>query len=399
MTRLVRALAVFLLILSPLASARAFAQADAPGMPLPLKVVGTQVLNSRGESVRLRGVNTAGMEWSSDGEGHILETVNVAIKDWHVNHIRLPLAQDRWFGKAREQHDDGKAYRALVKRVVDECAGKGCYVILDLHWSDMGEWGQQIGQHVMPDQNSLAFWKDLAATYKNHPAVIFDLYNEPHNVSWEVWRKGGRVGERQKKDAPERNFEAVGMQTLLDTVRATGAKNVVIVGGLNWSYDMSGMLDRKGLSDPDGNGIIYANHAYPFKGDTVEKWRAKMETAAKQLPLIVTEFGSDAKGGAGRTGEQWVRQVLQILEDHKWAWTAWDLHPFAGPRLVSDWKYTPTPYFGVWVKHALLGTLPAYQAPSLAEVTAEQSGREAKGGALRRPRRRRHGSPSRHGRI
>src|SRR4051794_9219836 len=105
-----------------------------PSGPLPLKVVGTQVRDSRDRPVLLRGVNAAGMEWSSDGEGHILETVKVAIRDWHVNHVRLPLAQDRWFGKAPEQKDDGAAYRALVKQVVDTCAAQGCYVMLDLHW-------------------------------------------------------------------------------------------------------------------------------------------------------------------------------------------------------------------------------------------------------------------------
>ena len=140
------------------------------------------------------------------------------------------------------------------------------------------------------------------------------------------------------------------MQTLLDTVRATGAKNVVIAGGLDWAYDMSGFLEGKQLADPTGNGVIYANHAYPFKGDTVERWLAKMEKASKVLPVIVSEFGSDPKGGRGLTGEQWVRQVLQALEDHGWSWTAWDLHPGAGPCLISDWKYTPTPSFGSWVK-------------------------------------------------
>src|SRR5437868_14324036 len=89
---------------------------------LPLKVEGTRILNSRNEPVRLRGVNAACMEWDSNGEGHILKTVDTAINDWHVNHIRLPLAQDRWFGKAPEQKDDGTAYRALVKQVVDKCA-------------------------------------------------------------------------------------------------------------------------------------------------------------------------------------------------------------------------------------------------------------------------------------
>ena len=112
----------------------------------------TQIVNRRNEPVRLRGVNTACLEWTSDGEGHILETVKTAIKDWHVNVIRLPLAQDRWFGKAPEQKDEGKAYRAAGRhgrRAL--CAGRAVYVILDLHWSDAGEWGKQIGQHVMPD--------------------------------------------------------------------------------------------------------------------------------------------------------------------------------------------------------------------------------------------------------
>jgi hypothetical protein len=334
-----------------------------PKSPLPLKVVGTAIANTEGQPVRLRGVNTASMEWTSNGEGHILKTVETAIRDWHVNHIRLPLAQDRWFGKAPEQKDDGNAYRALVKQVVDLCAAQGCYVILDLHWSDAGEWGKQIGQHVMPDRNSLEFWIDLASTYKNHPAVIFDLYNEPHDVSWDIWLKGGQVTERASRRNPSKTYEAVGMQTLLDAVRATGARNVVIVGGLDWAYDMSAFLKGKQLADSQGNGVIYANHSYPFKGDSVERWIEKMKSATATIPVIVSEFGSESRGGAGRTGEQWLRRVLQALEDHKWNWTAWDLYPAAGPRLISDWNYTPTPSFGKWVQQALLGTLPPYEPP------------------------------------
>src|SRR5262245_15049807 len=144
------------------------------------------------------------------------------------------------------------------------------------------------------------------------------------------------------------------MQALLDTVRSTGAKNVVIAGGLDWSYDMSGFLADKQLSDPKGNGVIYANHAYPFKGDTVAKWIAKMEAATAKFPVIVSEFGSERQGVRGVTGAQWVQEVLQAIRDHGWHWTAWDLHPSAGPRLVSDWKYTPTPHFGEPVKQELL---------------------------------------------
>jgi TolB protein len=348
-------------------------QGEALSMPPEIRVEKTKLVNGRNEPVRLRGVNAACLEWTSDGEGHILETVNTAIKDWRVNVIRLPLAQDRWFGKAREQKDEGKAYRKLVDTVVELCAEANCYVILDLHWSDAGEWGKQIGQHVMPDENSLAFWKSCASAYKNHPAVIFDLYNEPYHVTWDVWEKGGEVTEKATGRTPAKTFRAVGMQTLLDSVRATGAKNVVIAGGLDWAYDMSGFLEGKQLADTAGNGVVYANHAYPFKGDTVERWLAKMQKATKVLPVIVSEFGSDPKGARSLTGEQWVRQVLQALEDHAWNWTAWDLHPAAGPCLISDWKYTPTPSFGRWVQQALLGTMSRYSPPNSAAGPAGES--------------------------
>lgn len=321
--------------------------------PPELRVVKNAVVDGRGQRVRLRGVNAASLEWTSNGEGHILETIQTAIRDWRVNHVRLPLAQDRWFGKANEQTDEGKAYRALVKQAVDLCAEQGCYIILDLHWSDAGAWGKQIAQHKMPDANSAAFWKEVATAYKNHPAVLFDLYNEPHDVSWDVWLMGGEVTEKGPKPGETTTYRAVGLQSLLDTVRATGAKNVVIAGGLNWSYDLDAIVQGRRLADPVGHGVIYANHAYPFKGDTVETWIARMERATKELPVIVSEFGSDPKGGAGLSGEQWVRKMLDALEQHEWAWTAWDLHPGAGPTLISDWKYTPTPDFGALVKQAL----------------------------------------------
>src|SRR4051794_34156166 len=82
--------------------------------PSPLHVVGTKILDARNRPVLLRGVNAASLEWTSDGEGHILNTVRVAVKDWHANIVRVPLSQDRWFGMGPEQKDKGAAYRALV---------------------------------------------------------------------------------------------------------------------------------------------------------------------------------------------------------------------------------------------------------------------------------------------
>ena len=348
-------------------------------MPLPLKVAGNQILNSKNEPVRLMGVNCASLEWTSNGEGHIVQTVKTAIADWKVNTIRLPMSQDRWFGKAPEQNDEGKAYRALVKEIVDLCASSGVYIMLDLHWSDANEWGRNIGQHSMPDHNSAAFWKDLAPPYANHPAVLYDLYNEPHDVSWDVWLAGGTITDRPNRRKQEpKTFEAVGMQTLLDAVRETGAKNVIVAGGLDWAYDFSGILEGRRLTDPNGHGVIYANHCYNNKKQAVETWAANMEKASAELAVIVAEFGGayfppgaspgmgrprGYGGFGGRRDGDWLLRMMQAIDDHKWSFVAWDFHPRAGPTLISDWDYTPTAFYGMYVKQMLDGTWKRYTPP------------------------------------
>jgi hypothetical protein len=50
-------------------------------------------------NVRPRCVSSPSLEWSNTGEN----VLRSATHDWHANAIRLPLAQDRWFGKA-EHH-------------------------------------------------------------------------------------------------------------------------------------------------------------------------------------------------------------------------------------------------------------------------------------------------------
>ena len=173
---------------------------------MQLHAAGTNVLNAKGNPVRLYGVNIASLEYRTDGD-HVQESVNRAINDWHVNFIRLPLAQDRWFGKMKDQTDGGAAYRATVDQIVDTCAAAQVYIDLDLHWSDCGEWvndGGRLGQHNMPDQNSVVFWHDLATRYKNHPYVIFGLYNEPHDAPGKCGAMAGRLRTSRRDGTPTR---------------------------------------------------------------------------------------------------------------------------------------------------------------------------------------------------
>ena len=335
--------------------------------PVQLQVAGNQLLTVDHQPVRLRGVNCAGLEWSSGGDGRMLKTVAVAVKEWHANLIRLPLSQDRWFGKAPEQKDGGAGYRALVRQLVDFCSTNNTYILLDLHWSDAGEWGKNIGQHNLPDQNSVAFWQDLAPVYRDNPAVLFDLYNEPTHITWDQWFNGGPVTEIDQKTKAKLTYESVGLPALFATIRSTGAKNVIVAGGTNWAYDVGGIRPDRQLVDPTGQGVVYAIHPYPhkFEGfglETIAQWAARMEAFAQTFPIIVTEFGSIEKmwpfpADWNYNDEKWNREMLRTLEAHRWNWTAWDFHPTAAPCLISDWNYTATPEFGTWVRKALAENL------------------------------------------
>jgi len=70
--------------------------------------------------------------------------------------------------------------------------------------------------------------------------------------------------------------------------------------------------------------------------------------------VIVSEFGGNAGPSHIVPSDNWLLHVMQALNDHHWSWTAWDLHTSARPNLITDWDYTPSPHFGVYVKQALL---------------------------------------------
>jgi hypothetical protein len=312
-----------------------------------LKVTGNRLETVSGHVVHLHGVNLPSMEWSQ-GE-NLSQSLNAAT-EWGANVIRLPLSQDRWFGHTRETNDDGVHYQTTVKDFVRSAAAKKCYVILDLHWSDAGVWGLHVAQHNMPDENSIAFWKAVSSAFANNAAVLFDLYNEPHDVSWDVWRNGGKVVEESKFSRVEFRYDTPGMQKLLEVCREQGASNVIIAGGLDWAYDLTGIMSGFALKDTNGNGVIYDTHMYPMKtwytnGNVrTQNWDRLIEPATKKYPVIVGEFGNGEDNYTGK--------VLDFAKQHDLAWVAWCFHPRARPCLIKNWEYTPTE-FGAIIKDAL----------------------------------------------
>lgn len=328
--------------------------------PPQLHVTGNHLEDTRGRTVRLQGVNIPSLDWNPEGE-HILESIDVALSTWNAKVIRIPLTQDLWFGyfKGKKSSAQASAYRALVDQVVKRISNKNAYILLDLHWSDGGVWGEHVGQHAMPDTNSVVFWKSVAAKYANNPAVMFDLYNEPHDVTWDIWQKGGLVDERNADPirGEHLTYRTPGMQTLVETVRKTGAKNIVIAGGLDWAYDLRGVMNGHALRESNGHGIMYATHIYPWKME----WDKHVTPTLNKYAVFVGEVGTKPwKDGdpphENVYTETWATEVIGYINTHKLSWTAWSFHPGANPCIISGWNYEPTAYWGVQVKSALAPT-------------------------------------------
>lgn len=339
-----------------------------------LHTEGNKVFNAKGEKVRLVGVNVAPLVWMSYSED-ILDMVNTACDDWKANTIRLPLSQDRWFGFAKEQQgvdENGARYRAQVEDIVAAIASRQKYVILDLHRSNCNMWGEYISGNLS-DMNSLVFWKDVATHYANHPNVLFDLFNEPYQVDWKTWRDGGEItvyyeesdigqqimfGKPEGVELKSMTYTVPGMQRLADTVRGVGAKNILIVGGLDWSYELDGIVNGYAVVDHGGNGIILDSHLYPCKD--LDGWDKATTVAKEQYPIIMGECGHYGEAPVPHEWPQlevsstWVPKFLKWVDDNDYHITAWDFHHQAGPCLIENpVDYTPTSYWGVYFKKFL----------------------------------------------
>jgi hypothetical protein len=211
----------------------------------------------------------------------------------------------------------------------------------------------------MPDENSLEFWIDAAKKYANNPAVLFNLYNEPRDVTWEVWKNGGAITEvinRGGNNEKRLTYTTPGHQKILNDIRALGANNIIIAGGLDWAYDLRGIAGDYALEDtPEGNGIIYETHIYPWKEWNGMHHDLYVLCIKDKYPIMIGEIGIDPEGEWGAADRpSWLKIMLGWADVHKLNWTGWCFHTTATPSMISSWQFTPTKHLGVFMKEKLL---------------------------------------------
>ena len=307
---------------------------------------GGTVCTADGAAHVFRGVDRPSLEWSSDGD-HISDGDFNLMGQWGANVVRIALNQDFWLQGAAL---NDPTYPATVANAVKSAEANGLDVILDLHWSDTGDLNVPLNQdgvcpslpcsaqQPMADANSVEFWKEVASAFKGDGRVLFELYNEPHGVSPDVWLNGGQAS----------GFMVAGMQQLYDAVRGQGAENVVIAGGLNWAFDLSAVGPNAAFIK--GHNIMYATHPYNKPDDAQNNWESSfghLETT-DFAPVIATEFGD---GPAPNCKGDWDQSLIAFMEAHKGSWTAWAWYPGVDandpqgchfPALIVDWAGTPS---------------------------------------------------------
>jgi hypothetical protein len=302
----------------------------------PLTTNGPAVLDAQGRRVTLHGVQLGGMRATNWNTNTVSTNEIEAAHRWGANFARLPVGENPM---VPNDCSYDQSYVDTVDRIVNDVTSRGMVLLLDLHTNavtDCGDWGNQ---QSLPDAKAVTFWQTVANRYKSNPLVAFDLYNEPHDITDSVWRNGGTVTSGGV------TYQAVGMQKLYDTVRATGATNLVFASGRGWAATYPATAPLTGTTN-----LVWAVHAYtcptatPANGGTCKPGPegaldpsgilGNFATVGTTQPVMVTEFGwPDPSNG------DYLANVAAYASSHGWAgWNAFVFNNFTGSQfdLMKD---------------------------------------------------------------
>jgi hypothetical protein len=288
----------------------------------PLSTSGRDVLDGLGRKVTFRGIHLDGMQWSAS---KVIATDEVlTAQKWGANFIRLPLNEN--FATPGDCSYD-PTYLSRVDTLVNAATSRGMLLMIDLHTNALAACAAPT-QQKMPDSGAVQWWTTIAARYQSNPLVGFDLYNEPHDVTDDVWRNGGTLTSSGV------TYTAAGMQSLYDAVRGTGATNLVFASGSNWANTYPAAAPLTGTTN-----LVYAAHAYTCPNGTEASGATctagpggvldpsgilrNFDAIGTTMPVVVTEFGWPNKY-EGR----YIGNVIDYATAR--GWSGWDVFAFDG---------------------------------------------------------------------
>ena len=345
--------------------------APAPTLPPPgwYSTSGNQIIDSTGETVRLKGINWFGME------GYLGVPDGLYTRNWQdmmeqmqalgFDTIRLPFSLQNIQPGAMPNNivyslnPDlvGLSNLQVLDKIVDYAGDLGMKIILDCHRSSSGAGPNENG--LWYDQNFseaqwISSWQSLVQRYVNDPTVIgADLQNEPHGATWTDWSA-----------AAERAGNAI---------HAVNPNLLIIVEGVGnyqgdyywWGGQLEGVRDDPVVLQ-QANKLVYSPHDYPnsiypnswfegpnFKDNLPNVFREHWGFIYEQgiAPIFLGEFGSkllDSRDIA------WLDELTQYLngdfdtdgvldiapgqEGMSYAWWSWNPNSTdTGGILKDDW--------------------------------------------------------------
>ena len=221
-----------------------------------LQVNGNSIVDKNGDAVSFAGNS---FFWSNDNWGgeryYKSEVVSWLKEDWNTPIVRAAMGVEDPGGYL----DNKAANKNRVKTIVDAAIDEGLYVIIDWH-----------SHHAEDNTNeAVLFFQEMADLYGEHDNVIYEVYNEPLDISWSNIIKPYAV-------------------SVITAIRAIDPDNLIVVGTPEWSQRID-----LAAADPI---IGFSNIAYTLHFYTIyhQQWLRDRANAALDdgIALFVTEWGS-----------------------------------------------------------------------------------------------------------
>ncbi len=260
-----------------------------PAFAPPLSVSGTKILDANGVTFIPKAISIVdSLTWT-------LDDFKMLKKEWKVDMIRLPYITDRWYYNVDAATRE--TYLAAFDKYLDWTYQCGIYVLLD-GFHEGGSTGNA-DFHWTACQDA---WKILAPRLKDRTHIIWEVYNEPYEITWANW-------------VPK-------AEALIDIINSYNpVVKVFAVPGTNWAQD----FDVRTLK-VDRPNVIYSAHPYPHVYNAVwnpAAWDAGFGYIATEgyAPVLATEmyYPLFDKGDRTAYGEP----IMKYFADRGIGWFAW----------------------------------------------------------------------------
>lgn len=249
-----------------------------------LQVNGSKIVDKNNETVSLAGNS---FFWTNNNWGG-LKYYNASVVswlklDWNTTIVRAAMGVEDSGGFL----DDRLANKNRLKVIVDAAIDQGIYVIIDWH------------SHHAEDntEEAVNFFKEMATLYGEYPNIIYEIYNEPLDVSWNTVIKPYA-------------------ETVISAIRELDSDNIIVVGTPEWSQKVDLAANN---SITDYSNIAYTLHFYSVYHKQWLRDRAKA-ALDKGIALFVTEWGTIGYTQNDPESEEWMNWCKENDISHcSWA--------------------------------------------------------------------------------